>query len=163
VSNDTIPRVAVAKALNLTERALQGWERDLGLAAARAPGRPPAYQMGALLRWLLEQGREASALTQARTREMEARAALRELQVRERGGALVRVEDVVATWSDGITALVTAIRQLPTRCADVVRPDDPAAGEDALEGVAEELRAELREAFAGWRRPREEEDLDGVA
>jgi phage terminase Nu1 subunit (DNA packaging protein) len=61
---------------------------------------------------------------------------------------VVLVEEVEHAWADACGRIRDEIMRIPVRHGDVVRPDDPAAGEEVLEQVADDVLRALQEALA---------------
>lgn len=74
-------------------------------------------------------------------REAKVRADLAESRV-------VSVDEAAAQWDEAVGILRSITLRIPVRYADVVRPDDPAAGEESLEEVADDLLGSYQEALA---------------
>jgi phage terminase Nu1 subunit (DNA packaging protein) len=161
-----VSQPTLARVFGVSERTVQRWGAlgsgafPGGLDDTRV-GAGATYDLPAAVAWRLaleaerlagENG-DAIALDAARARRELAVAALREHELEVRRRELVPREAARELWNEGVTTLVAEIRRLPARFADVVNPDDPAAGEDALERVAEELMRSLHEAFADWQQP----------
>jgi phage terminase Nu1 subunit (DNA packaging protein) len=147
-----------AKFMGLTTRTLRNLEQKGMPHEARANQK--FYPLPDAVQWYvnakIEEEREKHRGDERDRLELERLAHQnREAKVRAdlAAGSAVLVEEVAAAWADGCGALVAEIRRMPTRFGDVVRPDDPAAGEDALERVAEEVVRSLQEAFADWQQP----------
>ena len=62
-------------------------------------------------------------------------------------GGAVALDVVVGAWTDAVGAIRAEVLRIPERYADIVNPVDPAAGEDALDIVAEKTLQSLREAL----------------
>lgn len=62
-------------------------------------------------------------------------------------GRAVLVEDALAEWDDAVGVVRAEVLKLPTRFGGDVNPEDPAAGEDVLEVVANDLLTSLQEAL----------------
>jgi hypothetical protein len=60
---------------------------------------------------------ESRGLTEQRTRKEKALATLRELQLAEASGQLIRADHVKATWAGAVVRLRNAVLAIPTRCA----------------------------------------------
>lgn len=69
----------------------------------------------------------------------------------------VLVEDALAEWDEAAGLVRAEIVKIPTRFGGDVNPKDPAAGEDALELVADELLGSIQEILAP------PEELSGAA
>lgn len=149
----TIPRTVVAEALGVTTRTLQAWEARDGLDVARAPGRKAAYNVAALLRWLLDRGVSAGPpLQQARVREMEARAGLRELELAQKAGELLHCsahEAVVEHLAAVVNGFLRAIPgRWPTRLPGPPREVAAALKRLSVEAV-DDLDRAVADAMAG--------------
>ena len=60
---------------------------------------------------------ESKSLTEQRIRKEKALAGLREMQLAEQAGLLLRADEVRATWAGAVIRLRNAVLAIPTRCA----------------------------------------------
>jgi len=63
------------------------------------------------------EAKESKSLTAERTRKEKALASLRELQLHELQGKLVRADQVEATWAKAMLMVRTGVLRIPTRRA----------------------------------------------
>jgi hypothetical protein len=121
---DVLPSASqslVARMLNVDVRTVRRWES----ADPPLPRQPDgAYDVVAVVRWAMDrQAREAEAALAAAAactedaspaleRWREARAAIAEIELAERRGAVVRREDVDAAMSAGVTTFTAGLQQL---------------------------------------------------
>lgn len=88
---------------------------------------------------------EQAGLAQARARKADADAALAELDLAQKRGELVRRDDVLRAWDNVLDRLRARIVAFPPKAAPhVVGCDNVRQAVRVLEGVAEELIADLR-------------------
>jgi phage terminase Nu1 subunit (DNA packaging protein) len=78
---------------------------------------------------------ESKGLTRERTRKEAALATLRELQLAEAQGKLVKAADVAATWNGAVIKLRQAVLAIPARCA--ARFADPRHAEAVIRAECE--------------------------
>jgi phage terminase Nu1 subunit (DNA packaging protein) len=78
---------------------------------------------------------ESKGLTRERTRKEAALATLRELQVAEAEGKLVRADEVVKAWAGAVIRLREAVLAIPARCA--TRFADPRHAEGVIRAECE--------------------------
>ncbi len=142
----TITRAEVAIALDMTERTLRNWESQ-GLQEARTDDRSPTYRVQPLLRFLLEHGNDTSALQRARVREVEARAAKRELEVAREQGQLVALDDMERLVREPLERVNQVLKDAPRRLAPSVAEEldiPQSRARELIRDVVEAARAELR-------------------
>lgn len=143
----TITRAEVAAALDLTERTLRSWESQ-GLQEARTDDRsPPRYRVQPLLRFLLDHGSDTSALQRARVREVEARAAKRELEVAREQGQLIALDDMERLLREPLERVNLVLKTAPSHHGPRLAKAagiPPAPAKALLSEIIEEMRAALR-------------------
>jgi len=87
----------------------------------------------------------ASPLAEARARHAAASATIAELELAEKRGQLVRIEDVEARWSEVVTLLRTKLLGVPAR----MRQRDPSLKSKQIATVDTLIREALEELASG--------------
>lgn len=143
----------LAQLFGVDVRTIQRWGPQ-GLDDTRIGGKA-VYDAPAAVAWRLEfvvaQEREKHATGEREELELEKlRHQNREARVKAdlAESRAVLVDDAAELWEESVGTIRAVLLQVPVRHADTARPDDPAAGEDALERIIDDTFRTLEQAFA---------------
>lgn len=133
-------------------RTIQRWGH-LGLDDTRVDG-AANYDAPAAVAWraqqLLEEERRKHARSEREELELEKlRHQNREARIKAdlAESKAVPLVEAVELFVTRLSAIRAALLRVPVRYGDLVRPDDPTAGEDALEELIDRLLGDLQQAL----------------
>lgn len=120
----------------------------------RAEGNAKLYPLPDAVQWYIErkmreaeEGATPSALEDMRQQKLALEVELKRRQAAEARGELVPLTWMEEQFEEAATTWAAIVRSAPTRYGATVRPDDPSAGEEALERMVDDLLDELSHAF----------------
>lgn len=91
--------------------------------------------------------KEGSAYEQARTKKMNAEAAISEIELDRIRGKVVMADDVVAAWENTLGAVKARLLSVPTKAAPMVAPESDAG---ACQGIISDMINEALEELANY-------------
>ena len=157
----TVNQAELAAALKVSPKTVQQWDRD-GLAeAARIgmDGREVRYDAVAAFWWYHERelaravaAVDTSAMDQAKLRKMEAEAGSKELDLAEKRGELVPLDDVGDLVKESLMAVDSVLRHAPSRFAPALAKSANIPLKSArtmLREIVEMVRGAIRDGAVG--------------
>lgn len=149
---------ALADGFEVSARTVQQWDRDGLRDAARqqSSGREASYDVFAAARWLIERERARAVkattaddeLNAARLRKLEAEAESMELNLAEKRGEMVPLDEVEGLVRESLEAVDSVLRHSPSRFAPTLAKAAKVPIKSAraiLRDVIESVRGAIRE------------------